>query len=74
MRERLDRQFAEFLKKKRGDLTYAQFARKLGVTPSTLFRLEHGHQSATLGRLDQILARLGCTLEDAFPSEYQGRR
>jgi transcriptional regulator with XRE-family HTH domain len=70
MRARLDRQLAEFLKKKRGEMTYAQFARKLGVTPSTLFRLEHGQQSVTLGRLEQILERLGCRMEDVFRGEF----
>jgi hypothetical protein len=32
-----------------GEATYAQFARKLGITPSTLFRLENRQQSITLG-------------------------
>lgn len=70
MRERLDSQLAEFLKKRRGEMTYAQFSRKLGITPSTLFRLENCQQSITLGRLEQILARLKCQLEDVFPEQF----
>ena len=70
MRERLDSQLAEFLRKKQGELTYAQFARKLGITPSTLFRLQHKQQSITLGRLEQILERLKCKLGDVFPDQF----
>jgi putative transcriptional regulator len=70
MRERLDVQLGGFLRRKRGEITYAQFARKLGITPSSLFRLEHGQQSITLGRLEQITRRLKCRLSDIFPNEF----
>lgn len=73
MRAGLDRQLAEFLKKRRGELTYAQFARKLGITPSTLFRLENQQQSITLGRLEQVLGRLKCSLKDVFSEQFSGR-
>lgn len=58
-----------FLRKQRGNSTYAAFARKLGVSPSTVFRLENQEQSATLDRLHQILSRLKCSLKDVFPEE-----
>ena len=67
MRCRLDEQLGEFLRKKRGDATYAAFARKLGVSASTLYRLENGEQSITLQRLEQVLARLKCSIRDVFP-------
>ncbi|MHC1767918.1 MAG: helix-turn-helix domain-containing protein [Verrucomicrobiia bacterium] len=70
MRDRLDTQLAAFLRKRRGEATYAQFARKLGITPSTLFRLEHQQQSITLGRLEQILGRLKCSLKDVFSEQF----
>jgi predicted transcriptional regulator len=62
-----DQQFARFLRRQRGDLTYSQFARKLGIAPSTLFRLEHATQSVTLGKLEEILKRLKLTIRDVFP-------
>jgi len=62
----LDRQFAEFLKRRRGTLTYAAFARKTGLSPSTLFRLENGEQSITLLRLDAVLKRLKANMADVF--------
>lgn len=63
----LERQLSAFLRKKRGDSTYAKFARKLGITPSTLHRLENSQQSATLRILQQIMSRLKSDLSDLFP-------
>ena len=52
---------------KRGEETYAAFGRRTGLPPSTLFRLERGQQSLTLGRLEQITKRLKLKLADIFP-------
>ena len=71
MQNKLEQQLAEFLRKQRGDLTYQQFARKLGITQSSLFRLEQSQQSITLRRLQQIMARLKCELGEIFRG--QGR-
>lgn len=64
---RLDELLGHFLRKKRGEATYAQFGRKLGLSASTLYRLETGGQSATIQRLEQILTRLKCKVSDVFP-------
>lgn len=69
MSSRFDQQLAEFLKKEQGEMSYTKFAKKLGISPSSLHRLRHGDQSATLNRLHQILARLKCTLRDVFPDD-----
>ena len=47
-------------------MTFAAFSKKTGLPRSTLFRLENGEQSITLGRLNQIMDRLKCSLEDIF--------
>jgi len=62
----LDDQLGKFLRKSRGDKTFVAFAKKLGISPSTLFRLETCQQSATLELLVQILKRLRCDLTDIF--------
>lgn len=62
----LDKQFGAFLRKQRGETTYAVFSRKIGVSASTLYRLERAEQSVTLGKLEEILGRLKCSLEDVF--------
>ena len=66
MAKALDKQFGVFLRKQRGEVTYAAFSRKIGVSASTLHRLERAEQSVTLGKLEEILARLKCTLDDVF--------
>ena len=63
----LDKQLAQFLRRTRGDQTFAVFSRKLGLPSSTLYRLEQCQQSITLGRLYQIMTRLECDLSDIFP-------
>lgn len=62
----LDKKLAKFIREQRGEMTFAQFSKKLGLPASTIFRLEHGEQSVTLGRLQQIMDRLKCTLSDVF--------
>jgi transcriptional regulator with XRE-family HTH domain len=70
MRQTLDKDLASFLRKRRGEVTYAVFARKLGMTPSSLFRLENGQQSITLKKLQQIMDRLRCSVQDIFPPQH----
>ena len=63
----LDKQFGRFLRERRGDVSYAVFARKLGISASTLYRLETGEQSVTLGKLEDILKKLKAGTTDVFP-------
>ena len=67
MRKGLDDQVAKFLRQKRGEETYVAFGRKVGISGSTLHRLEHCRQSITVQKLDLILSRLKCTITDVFP-------
>ena len=60
-------QLAKFLRDKRGELTLLQFARKLGISDSTLQRLEIGDQNLTLKSLERIVNRLNCEVADIFP-------
>jgi transcriptional regulator with XRE-family HTH domain len=62
----LDKKLAKFLKEQRGVMTFAQFSKKTGLPRSTLFRLENGEQSITLGRLQQIMDRLKVDWQDVF--------
>lgn len=62
----LDKQLGSFLKKKRGEMTFKAFSQKAGLPPTTLFRLEQGTQSLTLGKLHILLTRLKCRISDVF--------
>lgn len=70
MRRNLDKQLATFLRKKRGDLSYADFAKKAGISHQTLFRIEHGEQHLTLDKLETVLTKLKVRLKDIFPDEF----
>jgi len=63
----LDKQFGRFLRQQRGSESYAVFAKRLGISASTLFRLENCDQSVTLGKLEDILKRLKAGMRDVFP-------
>jgi len=64
--KRLAKQLAAFLRKKRGDLTFQQFARKTGISDSTLHRLEMADQNITIDTLEQLTDRLKCSVVDIF--------
>lgn len=71
MRKRdLDGQLARFLREQRGDLSYVQFAKKIGVGHMTARRLESGEHHITLRKLEVILDRLKMKLSDVFQSEF----
>jgi transcriptional regulator with XRE-family HTH domain len=64
--KRLAKQLAAFLRKRRGDLTFQQFARKTGISDSTLHRLELAQQNITLDTIEQISDRLKCSVAEMF--------
>ncbi len=66
MADRLAKQLAHFLRKRRGDLTFQQFSRKTGISDSTLHRMEMAEQNVTLKTLEQICSRLKCKVSDIF--------
>jgi DNA-binding Xre family transcriptional regulator len=66
MAQRLAKQLGVFLRKKRGGLTYQQFSRKMGISDSTLHRLEMADQNVTLKTLEQICDRLKCSISEVF--------
>jgi transcriptional regulator with XRE-family HTH domain len=64
--DEMEKLLGDFLRKQRGERTYAKFSRRLGLPQSTLHRLENGSQSITLRGLQQIMRRLTCSLTDIF--------
>jgi len=66
VRHQLRQQLGKFLRERRGNLTLAQFARKTGISDSTLQRLEIFQPNVTLDTLELILKKLNCDLGDIF--------
>jgi DNA-binding Xre family transcriptional regulator len=62
--QRLANQLGSFLRKRRGKLTYAQFAKKVGLSDSTLHRLEMADQNVTLKTLELLSERLKCKVSE----------
>ena len=66
MANSLRKQFGKFLRETRGDLTLRDFARKSGLSSSTLQRLEMGDQNLTLDTLETVLRKLKVSVKDVF--------
>jgi len=66
----MDVQLAQFLRKARGELSYAQFSRKTGISHTTLHRIERGEHHLTLNKLETVMTKLKIRLSDIFPEEY----
>jgi DNA-binding Xre family transcriptional regulator len=62
----MQKQLGEFLRKRRGKMSYPAFARKLGLSSSSLHRMEMGEQNVTLKTLEHLLKRLRCSVNDVF--------
>jgi transcriptional regulator with XRE-family HTH domain len=66
-RATLKQQLGHYLRATRGEMTFAQFARKTGISNSSLQRLERGEQNLTLSSLETLLKKLKVRLSDVFP-------
>jgi len=57
---------SRFIREQRGDLTLLQFSRKLGISDSSIQRMELGQQNVSLATIEQIVNRLGCSVGKIF--------
>lgn len=64
----LQQRLGKYLRKRRGSLTYEQFARKVGISKSILQRMELGQKNVTLVTLGQLLKQLKCSAGEVFDS------
>ena len=55
------------LQELRGDVAQVQFAKKLGISKSSLNRLEQGDQNVSLRTLETLCRKLKCDIADLFP-------
>jgi transcriptional regulator with XRE-family HTH domain len=66
----MDVRLARFLRKARGELSYAQFSRRTGLSHTTLHQIERGEHHLTLNKLETLMDKLKIRLSDIFPEEY----
>jgi transcriptional regulator with XRE-family HTH domain len=62
----MQQRLGKYLRKRRGNMTLPAFARKLGISSSSLHRMELGEQNVTLKTLEHLLKRLKCAASDIF--------
>lgn len=62
----MQKRLGQYLRQRRGEMTLPAFARKLGISSSSLHRLELGEQNVTLKTLEHLLKRLKCAAADVF--------
>jgi DNA-binding Xre family transcriptional regulator len=60
----MQKQLGQFLRNRRGEMTLPAYARKLGISSSSLHRMEMGAQNVTLTTLERLLKRLKCNAVD----------
>lgn len=65
----LAKSLSENLRKRRGELSYAQFAQKLGVSKSLAHKLETSGEGVTLATVYKIACALGCSVEELLGEE-----
>jgi transcriptional regulator with XRE-family HTH domain len=70
VRRNLDRDLAKFLRTARGHLSYAEFSKKIGLSHTTIHRIERGEHHLTLNKLETVLNKLKVRLKDIFPDEF----
>ena len=55
------------LQELRGEEPQLQFSKKLGISNSSLNRMEQGEQNVSLKTLETLCKRLKCDVGDLFP-------
>ncbi|HRJ72701.1 MAG TPA: helix-turn-helix transcriptional regulator [Terrimicrobiaceae bacterium] len=70
----LDKKLADFLRKERGDLSYAAFARKLGLSKTTTYNLENLWRSPSLQTVEDICRKLRVSPADIFGEDTFRKR
>jgi transcriptional regulator with XRE-family HTH domain len=66
MRGVLEKRLAAFVKKARGEMSYADFGAKTDLSKSSVFEIEQGTHSITLATVEKIARGLRVSIKDMF--------
>jgi transcriptional regulator with XRE-family HTH domain len=50
-------------------MTFVEFGRKIGISASSLQRIETGQQNVTIDTLERLVTRLKCGTDEIFSGE-----
>lgn len=64
--DQLRKRLAKTIKQKRGKMTEREFARKVGLSKTTLHRIENQDQNVTLDTLEYLCKKFKCDISDLF--------
>jgi len=70
VKKNYDAQLAKFIRKRRGELSYAKFGKLCGLAPMTILRIEKGEHHLTLNKLETVTTKFKIKLRDIFPNEF----
>jgi len=62
----ITQRLAANIRRRRGDIPQRAFALKLGISQSTLARIENAGQNTTLSTLEQLMKSLKCDIGGLF--------
>ncbi len=60
----LRQRLAQELKRRRGEMSYRDFAQQLGISKTSLYRIEMGEQNVGVDMIEQLCWRLHCKVSD----------
>ncbi|MCA9444823.1 MAG: helix-turn-helix transcriptional regulator [Candidatus Omnitrophica bacterium] len=66
-KKQLAQRLAKRIREERGDTPQMHFCRKLGISNTSLHRIEMGDQNVSLKTLEVLCERLKCDVGDLFP-------
>ena len=62
----LSSQLAKTIKKRRGEMSQRAFAKRIGVSSTTIRRMENEEQNVTIKTLQHLMKIFRCSIEDLF--------
>jgi DNA-binding XRE family transcriptional regulator len=65
----LSSQLAKNIRKRRGELSFRTFARRIGMSSRTIWRIENEEQNVTIKTLQHLMKVFRCNVEDLFKDD-----
>ncbi len=70
MKLAFEKQLADFIHRRRGQMTFEELSRVTSIPTTTLYRLQEGQHAVTTRVLADVCSGFRCTLHDIFPDQF----